>query len=221
MSHTLLCDFSATVATSKMDSMSLTAHQHWFTLVYLTVMKQTQTKHSECLSSKSIFLVFINLIFINQTSSQYIFQVLRWNNNQIKAKKSVFSRILLVICRGRKSRYCMSLSRFLNICRPVPAERTSLILTFPAEIWEGEEERDKDESVTRERKTAKQKDRKRERHISSHPHPTSRYAWMVTVWAERGEERMGEGCGGESEVFGMEGGMSPRGQPSSPLHLHP
>lgn len=98
----------------------------------------------------------------------------------------------------------MSLSRFLNICRPVPAERTSLILTFPAEIWEGEEERDKDESVTRERKTAKQKDRKRERHISSHPHPTSRHAWMVTVWAERGAGGRGEDGGG---VWGRVGSV--------------
>lgn len=71
----------------------------------------------------------------------------------------------------------MSLSRFLNICRPFLAEWTSIILTLPAQIWEGEEERDKDESVTREKKkTAKQKDRKRARDTSPvtliQPHAT-------------------------------------------------
>lgn len=93
----------------------------------------------------------------------------------------------------------MSLSRFLNICRPFSAEWTSIILTLPAQIWEGEEERDKDESVTRERKNGKaERQKESARHISSHPHPTSRHAWIATVWAERkagGKERVGEGWG--------------------------
>lgn len=94
----------------------------------------------------------------------------------------------------------MSLSRFLNICRPFLAEWTSIILTLPAQIWEGEEERDKDESVTREKKKTGKAERQKEsaRHISSHPHPTSRHAWIATVWAERkagGKERVGEGWG--------------------------
>lgn len=93
----------------------------------------------------------------------------------------------------------MSLSRFLNICRPFSAEWTSIILTLPAQIWEGEEERDKDESVTRERKNGKaERQQESARHISSHPHPTSRHAWIATVWAERkagGKERVGEGWG--------------------------
>lgn len=105
----------------------------------------------------------------------------------------------LVIYSGGKSRYSMSLSRFLNICRPFSAEWTSIILTLPAQIWEGEEERDKDESVTRERKNGKaERQKESARHISSHPHPTSRHAWIATVWAERkagGKERVGEGCG--------------------------
>lgn len=72
----------------------------------------------------------------------------------------------------------MSLSRFRNICRPFSAEWTSIILTLPAQIWEGEEERDKGESVTREKKKkmAKQKDRKRARDTSPvtliQPHAT-------------------------------------------------
>lgn len=105
----------------------------------------------------------------------------------------------LVIYSGGKSRYSMSLSRFLNICRPFSAEWTSIILTLPAQIWEGEEERDKDESVTRERKNGKaERQKESARHISSHPHPTSRHAWIATVWAERkagGKERVGEGWG--------------------------
>lgn len=105
----------------------------------------------------------------------------------------------LVIYSGGKSRYSMSLSRFLNICRPFSAEWTSIILTLPAQIWEGEEERDKDENVTRERKNGKaERQKESARHISSHPHPTSRHAWIATVWAERkagGKERVGEGWG--------------------------
>lgn len=105
----------------------------------------------------------------------------------------------LVIYSGGKSRYSMSLSRFLNICRPFSAEWTSIILTLPAQIWEGEEERDKYESVTRERKNGKaERQKESARHISSHPHPTSRHAWIATVWAERkagGKERVGEGWG--------------------------
>lgn len=105
----------------------------------------------------------------------------------------------LVIYSGGESRYSMSLSRFLNICRPFSAEWTSIILTLPAQIWEGEEERDKDESVTRERKNGKaERQQESARHISSHPHPTSRHAWIATVWAERkagGKERVGEGWG--------------------------
>lgn len=63
----------------------------------------------------------------------------------------------------------MSLSRFLNICRPFSAEWTSIILTLPAQIWEGEEERDKDESVTRERKKrqSRKTERERETHLQS------------------------------------------------------
>lgn len=154
------------------------------------------------------------------THTLYLFTKPRGTFSRFSEAETVEqSRTLLVFHRGRKSRYCLSLSRFLNICRPVLAERTSIILTFPAEIWEAEEERDKDEECNRrERGTAEQRDRKRERHISSHPHQTSRHAWMVTVWAER-EERLGEGWGRVGSVGG--GGMSPRGQPSSPLHLHP
>lgn len=105
----------------------------------------------------------------------------------------------------------MSLSRFPNICRPVSAERTSIILTFPAEIWEGAQEGDKDESVTREKEKqqSRKTERESERHISSHPHPTSRHAWMVTAWAEREARGKREDGGGGLEVLGMEGGMSP------------
>lgn len=111
----------------------------------------------------------------------------------------------------------MSLSRFLNICRPVSAEWTSIILTFPTEIWVEEENGDKDESVTREREKQQCRKTERERHISSHPDPTSRHAWMVAVWAER-EGRGKRKDGEDSEVLGKEWGMSPRGQPS-PLFI--
>lgn len=117
----------------------------------------------------------VDLLFLQTTSTRSGFST-NWT--------------LLVIHSGWKSRYCMSLSRFLNICRPVSAEWTSIILTFPAEIWVGEGEGDKDESVTREKE--KQQSRKRERHTSPvtliQPHATRGW-WLF------GQRRKQEGKG--------------------------
>ncbi|KAK5896684.1 hypothetical protein CesoFtcFv8_009822 [Champsocephalus esox] len=80
-----------------------------------------------------------------------------------------------------------------------------------------ERERDKDESLTREEEARRSRETEREGDTSAVTLiKTSRHAWMGTVWAER----MGEG-GGVGSVGDGGGMLSPRGQPSSPLHLHP
>lgn len=103
---------------------------------------------------------------------------------------------LLVIHSGRKSRYCMSLSRFLNICRPVSAEWTSIILTFPAEIWVGEGEGDKDGSVTREKEKQQSRKREGERDTSPvtliQPHATRGWWLFGQRGKQEGKGKMGK-----------------------------
>lgn len=103
----------------------------------------------------------------------------------------------------------MSLSRFLNICRPFSAEWTSIILTLPAQIWEGEEERDKDESVTRERKKrqSRKTERERETHLQS---PSSNLTPRVDSHClgreeSRRERESGGGMGDSRKCQGWRG----------------
>lgn len=126
---------------------------------------------------------------------------------------------LLVIHSGRKSRYCMSLSHFLNICRPVSTEWTSIILTFPAEICVGEGEGDKDESVTREKKTAKQSERERDTSpvTLNQPHATRGWWLFGQSGKQEGKGKMGK----IRKCWGWRGyvPLRPALIPSSPLFI--
>lgn len=82
-------------------------------------------------------------------------------------------------------RASISLFNLLNMCR-------AFSFTLQAEVGKKRGEKgDKDQSVTRWR--ARQQSKDRQRCVSTHPHPTSRHAWMESVWAGGADTEDGAG----------------------------